>query len=292
MSKNVKRSRPDLASALLGKITQGTVFSCARAERYHNCEVYGIIITARCDIAQKKYPVLNFLPVVRLKDWLCRDGLYILRENKLSEYMGAIKNMLKEKDLSTNLLPYTSFEKIKNEYFSSSKSTSKKEKKTNERFCELTTKHKYLDEGDIEKDSKSIYQWFVKENPRKIDEIIKRLSRHDVLGYYFFETLSEGRGEDQGYVCLLREVGTLPKKVAEKLGSGLTYEEYRNISGDMYSGLGLTFKVDNFAMPIVQVNSPTLEHLLQSFGNLFGRIGVEDPEEDVIDIIIRHSKEN
>ena len=39
-------------------------------------------------------------------------------------------------------------------------------------------------------------------------------------------------------------------------------------------------------MPIIQIGSPTIEHVLQSFSNLFGRIGVADPVTEIIDQII------
>jgi hypothetical protein len=48
----------------LGLLSQGTIFSCASAEDYPDCLVHGLVITARCDIAQSKVPIFNYLPVV------------------------------------------------------------------------------------------------------------------------------------------------------------------------------------------------------------------------------------
>ena len=45
--------------------------------------------------------------------------------------------------------------------------------------------------------------------------------------------------------------------------------------------------VDDLAMPVVEVGSPTIEHILQSFSNLFGRIGVADPVDEVVDTIVQ-----
>jgi hypothetical protein len=39
-------------------------------------------------------------------------------------------------------------------------------------------------------------------------------------------------------------------------------------------------------MPITEIASPTIEHIMQSFSNVFGRIGVADPAEEVIGKIL------
>lgn len=283
----MKKARPDLVPAAYGKITQGTVFSCAHASRYTNCEVYGLTITARCDVAQQKYPVLNFLPLVRLKDWLRRDGLDILREQELSERAGKLKGMLRKEKLSDVLPASISLDEIGNVHFPLDVG-SRAKKATSQQFWNFCKECKEFDEVNCQDDPDLIFMWFTTNRPSKVEEIIRRLSRHAVLGHYFLETLSEEESGAQGYVCLLREVATLPKSVAEKLGKGLDSESYKEICGDSSPNHGLVFEGDNLAMPVVQIGSPTLEHLLQSFGNLFGRIGVEDPVEDVIsDIIVK-----
>lgn len=46
---------------LLGQLNQGSIFSCGQAERYPGCSVGGVVLTARCDLAQDKFNVLNGL---------------------------------------------------------------------------------------------------------------------------------------------------------------------------------------------------------------------------------------
>jgi hypothetical protein len=281
----VKKSRPDLVPAAYGKITQGTIFSCAQASRYTNCEVHGVTITARCDVAQQKYPVLNFLPLVQLKDWLRRDGLDILYEQELNERAGKLKGMLRKENLSEALPASISLDEISKVHFPLDEGTTAK-KASSKKFWEFLVECNEFDEVDRQDDPDLMFMWFATNRASKVEEIIRRLSRHAVLGHYFLETLSGEASGAQGYVCLLREVATLPKRVAEKLGKGLDSESYKEICGDSSRSLGLVFEADNLAMPVVQIGSPTMEHILQSFGSLFGRIGVEDPVEDVISGII------
>jgi hypothetical protein len=61
-------SRPHVEQAIVGKITQGTIFNCAAAFRYPGKQVFGLAITARCDVAQEKYHLLNYVPVISLRD--------------------------------------------------------------------------------------------------------------------------------------------------------------------------------------------------------------------------------
>lgn len=67
----IKNPRP-------GRLTQGSVFCGADAEDYITEPVWGAIITARCDTAHEKVPVLNYLPIVRVTDWLHVHGALIV----------------------------------------------------------------------------------------------------------------------------------------------------------------------------------------------------------------------
>ena len=131
----------------------------------------------------------------------------------------------------------------------------------------------------------NLYRWFCDYRPNEVRDLIQRLSRHSVPGHYFFETLGLDTPRSRGFVCLLREVHTLPRQIAECLGRGLTAEKCIELCEDSYA-LALSFNLDNLAMPVVEVGSPTIEHVLQSFSNLFGRIGVPDPVADDIAMIV------
>ena len=119
--------------------------------------------------------------------------------------------------------------------------------------------------------------------PKKVRELITRLFRHDVLGNYFLERLST-ETPVEGFVCLLREVSSLPKDAVEELASGLTegrwQEQYRSTGNAQ-----LDFACDNLAMPVYQLTSPTIEHIMQTYANLFGRIGIEDPADTDVDLL-------
>ena len=272
-------SRPHLQVAHIDHITQGTIFNCVNFNGYDGCNVFGLIITARCDIAQNKFSVLNYLPVVKLQDWLVRDGLEILIANQKKEHVGQLKNFLKNANLSESLLISISLDEIGKVHFPKNNSAKKKSAKYYELADEVTFFNNLCDEGCRIK----ILNWFQTKKQKKISELIDKLSHHAVTGFYMFERLFEDE-ENNAYVCALRNVASLSQEISQKIANGLNEETYKEIQQD--SSNCLTFKYDNLVMPVSCIASPTIEHLMQVFANLFTRIGLEDPNHDVIDNLI------
>lgn len=274
-------ARPHLHHPKYGKVTQGSVFCCAKAHRYSGCEVFGLTITARCDVAQSKYPVLNYLPVVCLKDWLLRDGLDILVEQEHNEQMGTLKSMLRQEEVSESILISVPLEKVAETHFPL-EGVPAKQKKAGEKFrahIELMNQFKaVVDEAK----SENCFDWFAKCRDKKIKDLVQRLSRHNVLGHYLLERLYLDEHVASGYVCLLREVTTLERVVAQQIGKGLDRPTYEDLIAESGRSGGLNISDGELAAPITEIGSPTIEHILQSFSNLFGRIGVADPSEQVI----------
>lgn len=280
----MKNCRPILVQPVYGAITQGTVFSCAKATRYADCEVYGLTITARCDVAQQKYPVLNYLPLVTLRDWFRRDGLDILLEQERRNLNARLKGMLKQAQLSDSLPMAVSLDQIAEKHFPLNQGN-KSQQKASSKFHEFVEESRAFEEI-AKSDAEHMFSWFAENRHNDVQTIIRRLSKQDVLGHYFLEKISEEDGYAKGYVCLLREVVTLPRNVAEKLGKGLDHATHQSLfNGEVFTS-GLSISQDDLAMPVIEIGSPTIEHILQSFSQLFGRIGVADPVDDVINEII------
>ncbi len=275
-------NRPDLKPHPYGNLTQGSVITCAYAERYANCEVHGLVITARCDIAQNKYPVLNYLPIVTLKDWLERDGQDLLIEDARNDLAGQIRNILRQAGLSTSLLGCVELEAIAKAHFPIEEGT-KSQRKAAASFSKLASDTKHLEELVSKESPQSMTLWLQKERPKKIEDLIRRLFRHQVNGHYFLERISIESDSPEGYVVLLREVASISRDVSDKIGSGLEKERYEELcKASDRNDFGLSIPWDSIAMPIVEIGSPTIEHVLQTFSNLFSRIGITDPDENEI----------
>lgn len=275
-----RQLRPHVEPARLGQLTQGTVFNCAAAFRYPKKQVHGLTITARCDVAQAKYRLLNYVPVVRLEDWFLMDGLEILLENERKDQLGKVKNELSQCDLSANLLLSVSLSEIIDVHFPSNASD-RKIVKARERLEKCKAE---IDEIELTKDEPSQrFSWLLENRPKLVKSVVKDLFDHKVLGYYFMERLSPSP-EAEGFVCLLREVTSLPREVAEELAKGLTETRWQELKSDS-NVHSIDFSTDNLAAPFSQIGSPSIEHLMQTYANLFGRIGISDPRSDEVDSI-------
>ncbi|MCA1297721.1 hypothetical protein [Stappia indica] len=273
--------RPQIEDAHLGNLTQGTIFSCAKAFRYPGKEVHGLAITARCDVAQEKYRLLNYLPIVRLSDWFLLDGLEILIDRELKDKKGKIINCLKENNLSPNLILSVSISEIVKVHFSSSKQAGGNSK-ARDRLISIDSDIKLINR--LLDSKEELFSWFVNNRCKLIKSLLRELFDHKVVGYYFMERILPTSIAD-GFVCLLREVASLPREVAVELASGLSRERWREF-GPESGGGGLDLSLDDLAMPVSQLGSPSIEHLMQSYANLFGRIGIADPQAAEMDEIL------
>lgn len=258
-----------LSEARIGKLDQGSIFTCARAERYRDQPVYGLVITARCDIDQEKFPVLNYIPIVTLDDWLMIDGLDIIRERAEKESYGKIRGFLKSKEVSESVLISQSLRSLASTTFSDLKAKDKT------KFEELVTLFELATEGY----ASNAWTFFSAFDNLK-SAVIEELVRHKLAGYYFLPCVYPN-DQCHGYVALLREATFVPRNLASFIARGV---DKHTIESDHLAGTSncLNFTVDDFSMPISQIPSPEIEHILQSFSMMFGRIGLDDPDPGLI----------
>lgn len=281
MVARTRSARPNIEAAQIGLITQGTVFNCAKAFRYQNKEVFGLTITARCDVAQAKYRLLNYVPVVRLDDWLIVDGLEILLDQERKQQLGNIKNALIEADLSPNLMLSVSLADIIAVQFGA-KNQDRKTTKIRERLKNIESE---LEVMEASRDNpRACLSWIIENRLKSVRQLVKDLFEHKLMGYYFLERLYPNT-EVEGYVCLLREGSSLPKEIAEELANGLSVERWNELAYQGVQGQ-LEFLNLDLAGPVAQLGSPTIEHIMQSYANLFGRIGIADPRVEDLDSVI------
>ena len=88
----------------VGQINQGSIFSCAKAERSPDCAVYGLVLTARRDLEQDKYNMLNYAPAVPLRDWLRVDGYELVLLRASADLASRTASALKTIDLPPSIL--------------------------------------------------------------------------------------------------------------------------------------------------------------------------------------------
>ena len=114
--------------------------------------------------------------------------------------------------------------------------------------------------------------------PRLKDTLIRELVHQRLAGYYFLDRV-EPDGNDSGYVVLLREIRLMPRQIARSITEGIDYSLYTSLcAAEPRCRTSLYVGSDDFSMPVGVIASPFLEHLMQAFAMLFGRIGLPDPD--------------
>jgi hypothetical protein len=251
--------------------------------------VFGLAITARCDFAQRKFPILNYIPIVRIKDWLRRDGLDILLDQENSDQNGKIKGMLKQAGISNAILDSVPLQKIADVHFRDE--GNKAQKAAAKKIREIIDEVESLRFARNSKCVDTTFSWFRQNRSKQVGEVIQRLAKHSILGHYLLEKIVSEDTDNLGYVCLLREVSTLPLVIAERLGNGVDRDTCGSLLAEDREAVNLNIGMGELAMPISEIGSPTIEHILQTFSTLFGRIGVADPIDDDVQSILENCLE-
>ncbi len=265
-----------------GPVTQGTVFCCAVAEDYPGCAAHGLIITARCDAANDKIQTYNYIPIVSLNDWLHRDGRIILSSRLMAETIGGLKAVLKEGGYSVSILETETPRSVLCTLFPSSNAVPKAVKVQRAHFDELCARHELAASGILSAPPNAVCLQIAKVAPGLKDSLLKELAHQRLTGYYFLNRVDPD-GEDFGYVALLREIQTMPRRVAHALAEGLDSARFAEMCSAEPELRGrLCIARDDLAMPVGLLRSPNLEHLMQSFALLFSRIGIDDPDPSYV----------
>lgn len=255
-----------------GLIEQGAIFTNPIIERYLSCKTWGIVLTARCDLAHQKSNILNFIPIVDFDDWLKRDFTKVLADR-------IRKNQEKKVDQLSQKFEITSFIRStfsKNDIIK--KCVPEKERKS---YLEELEKMEIIDEalaqnGSAFEKSEKFLKFFKKESEKIIDDLLG----HRLPGYYFLEEVDFYGSEKNGYIILLREMQTIPLNLGEAICNGLDEKSIDNCIKPLIKRF-LNLENDGCSMITGVLKSPEIEHLTQSFTHLFSRIGLDDFEESI-----------
>lgn len=268
-----------IGKPVLGQLTQGSIFSAAVAENYGMVPVWGICITARCDVAhENKTSVFNYIPVVRYEDWLLMDGAKIIVERMHNTVRGNAKEILRRKELSETLLDGYSPKVLADEFFPITAAKTDQESQKFHKIADQLTKLQDTLAGaaTTKADIIEIREY----QKKKFDEVISELWSNKLPSYYFLPSIGNSDlGSEKGYVCILREIHHIPRNIANAISMGVDAKDeiLRNAQGNVPS-----FSVFDYALSTGKLNSPWIEHFMQQFSMLFSRIGLPDPEGTVL----------
>ena len=251
-------------------LNQGAVFIGAYAEDYAESVNYGLVITARCDIAQDKAKKYSYMPLVSLVDWMKFDFVELLIKRVTKAAQNSVVSTLKSIGGSELLLKTYPLAKIQENY---KEQGSAKQRKS---FTNACRKLELLDSVNDLPVSDEMLNQLIASFESDAKAIIQQLIAQNLTGYYFVDDVLEGGA----CIALLREIHHLKRDTALALRTGIRIDD-GSVNYPDDSDLSYT---------IGTIKSPYIEHVMQKFSELFIRIGIDDPDANAAEIIIGNYK--
>lgn len=286
-------------------LDQGTVIYGIKSDKYPAFPCYGIIITARCDIAQNKIPKYHYLVAVDASSWFSsKHGYQLVYSKTIADKMKTVCDKATALELDGQTLLSTSTEQLeiilqdKKQQLSGDR---KAIKKVDELYACI---QKYTQVAQIESDDVHRKK-AIKSNTKSAITYIKDIDSGKLHHYYFLpQTAYLDNGvKSKGLIVDLLEIRSLSlldaKKIANPFSSGILYSDLPSFpdreeliqmehSDKTLNQLAEYFRLkrsfwleteSDFVGVEGTIQSPWCEHLMQRFSNVFVRIGLENPSE-------------
>lgn len=221
---------------------------------------FGIIISARCDIANSKSRNILFLPIYNLSDWLRFVGNDVVVRRSYKSLRSQLVEKLKKLEMPESCLDTYPAEEI-------IRVASSNRLFNGDNFSEMLYAYK-------NKEINLKISVMKKEREKLIDSVIS----NNESDAYFLEQVHSNKVL-QSYVVDLSEPMSIPRSLADELRKGLNpFSEDKNGYFCYDNG-----DVSNSYISVLK--SPYIEHLLQKFSYYYSRIGTEDLDSEFKKII-------
>lgn len=239
---------------LTRKLTQGSIINYCLADNYKKVNnVYGFIITPRCDLAHDaKVTHIHYLPIVDFKDWVEYDGKNYLFNKWQQKNIKHFCKICQQYKIPNDLDSYSNYEKMANKLIKN-----------------LSEKSDFLNLAKIIINNRRDEKNFICFCEKQKESMVENLLGDKLAAYYLIEDW-EGNG-NSFKVILLRELKRIEFSVAKKISKGLDLSSIDMEKNDLKENQN-----QDLCQVCAQVSSPFVEHIMQRFSHNFCRIGVED----------------
>ncbi|MFN3239475.1 MAG: hypothetical protein ACE37D_20820 [Pseudomonadales bacterium] len=256
-------------------ITQGSIFNYASNEDFRSGDDMGMLISARCDIANAKSEKFSYLPVIHLKKYIQFFLVPKLLQEQFKENINTIKNLVQNEGGSRDTVDLYGAVKSIDVLIKKEKPRQKAEEilKSNQKIEQIQKKEWHqLDSKD--------YSVIPK---KKFRQELDSLVNNKVEGVFFidevidFNNLNETLGP---VVVLLREVHHMNMAFSELIRKGCDHDELIQTENRSHP---IDLAPGRMSYILCNISSPYIELIMQRFSNLYTRIGVKDPSPKLVD---------
>lgn len=273
-----------------GTITQGTVLNNCRVEQYPGFRYEGIVVTARCDIAQCKVSRFYYLYAACVETWVKTEGVKLVAktsyQKKIDEIMSEWKKYFpKETKIISDTLRIvkSNIEMVKPR---EGEDISRFEAKRQNTIKKLKDLEKYLSNEITPKLSEQLLkeEGFKVKIKNILDQIFKGSHTHycfvPYASYYKFanndEENNKEENEKEGLIVNLLDIDFLDHTTAEKIEKQeIDYNRLKEEDKEIYNKKFFLEKIEDIVFPENVIVSPYIEWIMQQFSHAFSRIGLD-----------------
>lgn len=268
---------------IVNRMTQGSIINGCVADAFPKEEVFGLIITPRCDVSHKgKVDSVHYLPVVPFERWF-----EVIAKPKIKEMW--------KKVLCNQLNTEFKNAKVGDDVMSAGFSYEDLLRICEEKVTKPAAKKKIMSllssYYDKDEDGFNYYLLDGEGKDEKKHELVKYLAALEdnrCAPYYLIEAWDD-YGVEKHLVVMLRDVHRIEYSTAMKIKAGIYESEILPINLS-YNDLFLKEDPKNFFWVNAEINSPFIEHIMQAFVYNFSRIGVDDRPGKTIDYLFNSVK--
>jgi len=263
----------------LKAITQGSVIHGIRSKKYNDCSCSGIVVSARCDLANSKIQTVYLVSALKVEQWIIEVGVFEAMEDLIRQRRGTLAKWAQQHGYDMGSLEEFSIGDIErniNIVCEHNKERTELLSKWKEFFA-----LKQLGHSKSPLDIDSHRDAILKFAKQKVKDICK-----SAYGHYCFipaSTIQRDSQEGDGFIVDLQDILALPieliRKIQEDDCDGMILANDERILLDGYLYLPHDY---DFATVIGTLPSPWVEWLLQCFSNSFVRIGVDRTPEHAL----------
>ncbi len=264
-------------SPLYSKLTQGSIINGCVAEAFPNKEVFGVIITPRCDLSHDgKVLTVHYVPLVPFELWFDVIAKPIIKELWKKDLANKLDSKFNNAKVGSGIMEadftYDDLRKIVEQ-----KVLKQKDKEEIKILLEA-----YFDINEL-----ALKKYLLDENSHKrghkMFDFFSRLQENSIHSYYLLEGWKE-YGENKHLVVMLRDVRRIEYNIANRIGKGVE-ESNLSLEDTTHSDLFLTAEKNNFYFIQALIASPFIEHIMEAFVYNFSRIGVEDRPGNTFELL-------
>lgn len=274
---------------IMYELTQGSIITGIRSSRYPNEQCSGIIISARCDLANDKIEKIYYLCAVPFKQWIfSNNGFHVLIDSKINDLESNISCALSKKGLDWNTLKNFSEQEFLTVVSDPENNVAEKVKSNYKKYKSYSCENMSLCQ------KKEVFRNEVNLIKSSCSNIMSGKHSH----YSYIPPLAfhkDGGSIESGLIIDHQELDFLTIETAKIIVTGKMDSESDDLSEQTKMEYNQRFFIcdpPGFSIIDSSVDSPWIEYLLQRFSNFFTRIGVDLPKKETIkDIIETINKE-